>query len=245
MRTICRHFPLFIAALLAGSALSGPAHAALKTFRFEGITNTNTSDAAIGEDQLFVDVFDNASDPLWDDTLNKLATGHVGFRFRNTGPLDSSICDIYFEDGTLVSSMDGTIRASLGVKFTQGASPGNLPGGGGVGFKATPGFVADSAPPVQPNGVNPNEWVIISFELEPGLSYDHVIAALAKRPAKAGSGSLRIGIHVQGFAGGGSESFVNLPDPVPEPVPEPATVLLWGGLSLLGACGAFRRRLPE
>jgi hypothetical protein len=46
------------------------------------------------------------------------------------------------------------------------------------------------------------------------------------------SGELRIGVHVQGFASGGSESLVN--------VPEPGTGVLLG-LSLIGVIGQRRR----
>jgi hypothetical protein len=62
-----------------------------------------------------------------------------------------------------------------------------------------------------------------------------------------GVGGLRIGIHVQGFASGGSESFVNNPpappgggeDP-PSAVPEPG-VLSLVGFSLLGMLAVRRR----
>ena len=59
--------------------------------------------------------------------------------------------------------------------------------------------------------------------------------------------TLRIGIHVQGFENGGSESFVNTgptdppPEPIIVPVPEPASVAIWG-LGLLAGGGLMRRR---
>jgi len=123
----------------------------------------------------------------------------------------------------------GGKRISLLVEFTALASPGNLPGGN----EASPPFVtsadlsADSDPPAQPLGVNPGEQLVVTFTLLPGKSYADAIAGLA-------DGSLRVGIHVQGYQADGSESFVNTP------VPEPGTLTLVGaGLFVLGA---VRRR---
>jgi len=108
-----------------------------------------------------------------------------------------------------------------GVSFSQSPTPHNLPGGNTLipPFVATEGFSADSDPPVEHNGINPNEWLGITFDLKSGKTYDDVINNL-------NSCDLRIGIHVQGYASGGSESFVN--------VPEPATVtLLSAGLGIV------------
>ena len=65
-----------------------------------------------------------------------------------------------------------------------------------------------------------------SCKYRTGSSYDGVIADLE-------SGALRIGIHVQGFADGGSEAFVNTGE-VPS-TPAPGAVLLAGmGMGLVG-----------
>ena len=194
--------------------IAGPTHAI--QLGFYNITNNNPLDAAIGESQLFVDVTDPGSN-------------QVLFTFSNTGPAASSITDVYFDDGVLtsVASID---NSDPGVSFSQGASPPNLPGANNVSppFVTTAGFAFDSDAPTQPNGVNPGEELGILFNLGSN-SFADVIASLTNT-------GLRIGIHVQGFASGGSESFVN------NPVPEPATMLLLGS-GLIGLAGFGRKKL--
>lgn len=150
----------------------------------------------------------------------------VSFTFTNAGPSAASITDIYFDDGTLLGI--ASIANGSGVSFSMPATPGNLPAGNNASpaFVATAGFTADSLPPVQPNGVNPGETVAIVFDLLSGGSLADVLAELA-------DGRLRIGLHVQGFASSGSESFVNTP------LPEPGALAL---LALAVAALALRRR---
>lgn len=200
-----------VLALLAASMLGGASASAGIIYGFAPVTNNNLADVAAGMAQLSVEV-----DP---DGPNK-----VKFTFRNNGPTPMSITDVYFDDGTLLGI--AAIVGMPGVDFGQNAAPPNLPGGNLLtpAFQTTAGFSADSNPPVQPNGVNPGEELIIRFGLISGQGYDDTITALNTPGDK-----LRIGIHVQGFAGGGSESFIHV-------VPSP------GALALLVGAGVLSRR---
>ena len=187
-----------------------PLQANASLYNFFNITNNDAGDAAIGEAQLSVDV----TDPGGNQAL---------FTFLNSGPEASSIADVYFDDNSgqlfSIASIDNSFS---GVSFSEGASPGNLPGGNTIGFSAD--FSADSDPPAQPNGVNPGEELGVLFNLAGGSSFADVIGGM-------NSGDLLAGIHVQGFASGGSESFVT---------PIPPTVLLLGS-SLIGLAGIRRK----
>jgi hypothetical protein len=165
----------------------------------------------------FYQITDNGNTPVAGQ-FGMTVTGSDGlatFLFTNQGPVLSSICDIYFDDGTLLGI--ATIASSTGVSFSFHATPGDLPGGNSISpvFKTTQDFSADSDSPVASNGVNPGEWVSITFKLINGKTIADTLAALD-------SGELRVGLHVQAIGvNGGSESFVNK-------VPEPSLVLLLG-----------------
>jgi hypothetical protein len=201
---------LFAASLPAGAIPLG----------FGCITNTVASACATGEAQLSVDVTDPGG-------------GQIAFTFANAGPGASSIADVYWDDAGGVLLGIASITNMLGVSFSSPANPANLPGANypDPDFDTTPGFSADSDAPVEPNGVNPGEQLVVTFDLAGGSSFADALADLT-------SGALRIGIHVQAFASGGSESFVNTP------VPEPGTAALLGlGLLALSQKKPHRRRL--
>ena len=223
---------LHTGAFLSVALLSVPIAAegaVLATYGFDAITANSGESMAIGEAQLFVDVIE----------IEIGVTDQVQFHFYNLGSAESSITDVYFDDGTFLGI--ASISGGSGVSFAQEASPPVLPGGKSIDFEVTAGFLADSDPPVQPNGVNPGEYLDITFGLLPGKTLADVVDALD------GGRDLRIGIHVQGFANEGSESFINLKDPdSPEEgdtlhhTPEPASLAVWGlGLAAVALC---RRR---
>ncbi len=210
-----RRWVLLVLALAFAASVAGSASAT--TFSFSTcVSNTSATNCATGFAQLFVDV---TAGP---------GANQISFTFTNVGGSLSSITDVYFDDGSLLgiaSVINGT-----GVDFSQGATPGNLPAGNNASppFVATAGFTADSNPAVQPNGVNPGETLTIVFDLVNGKTISDALDELA-------SGAVRIGIHVQGFGDGGSESFVNSTS-----VPEPGTAALLA-LALVAIAGVRRR----
>ena len=166
--------------------------------------------------------------------------GQIDFVFRNSGPLASSICDVYFDDGSLLGIAD-VINGGPGVSFSQGASPGDLSGGNAVDFNTTAGFNADSNQPVQPMGVNPGEMLTIRFDLINGQNFADTIAAIDLALANPGVdvvGGLRFGAHVQGLPDGESDSFVSGGLVIPLPT---AGAMGLAGLALVA--GRRRRSL--
>lgn len=176
------------------------------------ITYNNPTDCSSAETQLQLQIMD-------------IGGNQTQFTFSNLGPDASSIADIYFAGGSLlgIASID---NSDPGVSFSIKATPANLPGGRGISERFIASFSLDADAPVQPMGVNPGESLNVVLNLQPGATYSDILNELA-------SGELRVGIHVQGFTGGGSESLIiNL-------VPEPSTAPLLC-IGLIGL--AYQRR---
>jgi len=234
---------------VAAAALTAPGLASANFYGFNAITNNDDSSVATGEAQFYVQVVANAQN-----------SALVDFKFFNVDltelglgtTADSSITGIWFDDGSLLSIASIAVPPEGGVSFSAPSNQ-DLPSGNTIDWNTSPGaaFSADSDPAVQPNGVNPGEYVTITFNLQPNKVLSDVYAALAEsvKPANAGTdveGGLRIAIHGQGFAGGFSETFVNTgtrPDPFNQTlVPIPAAAWLFGS-ALLGMLGVgYRRR---
>ncbi len=202
------------------SVLAGEGRADLSyQYGFTGISpESSAADIAVGEAQLTVEVREGPT------------SGSALFTFRNIGDGACSITDIYFEDSVL-SAVDGGLLKSSGVDFKVNKKPGNLPAGNAL----DPDFdewvsLSSKSPNVPKNGVNQDdEWLTAKFKLDAGETFSDVIDAIV-------SGDLRIGLHVQAFADGGSASFVNIPH-----APLPGAVIL-GGLGLGVAAHRLRRR---
>lgn len=183
---------------------AGDLQAQERIYGFYPITNNAPGNAAAIADQLFVRVFNGA--------------GTAKFEFTNVGSYDSSITEVYFENGTLFG-LDEIIDKDNGgdpdVDFVRGASPGNLPGGSGApyNFTATIEFSVDAESPSPQWGVEaPGQWLQLNFDLlpeDPVLTIQDVFDELDE-------GNLRIGLHVSSIDGPGgfsSESFINIPEP--------------------------------
>jgi hypothetical protein len=187
----------------------------------------NLSDMSTAEAQIFADV-------------SALGDTQVLFQFHNDGPGNSSLTDIYFRDGTIIS-FNSLIDADEnggdpGVDFSEGANPPNPPQGGG-GWTSFFTTDSDSGPGgVLAHGVNngdPSGEVLgIVFDLLGGQNLADVESALENR-------NLEVAIHVQGLGleCNGSEWLVNNGNGV---IPAPCAIAL--GSIGIGLVGWLRRR---
>ncbi|MES2500994.1 MAG: VPLPA-CTERM sorting domain-containing protein [Pseudomonadota bacterium] len=150
----------------------------------------------------------------------------VDFKFINAaGGTNVFIGAVYFDflGADLISSLTQTGQLGT-VSFKTDVTPnGAFPEGNTINF------INDDADAVKDgaatNGVNIGEYLILTAVLNPNANIDDLLA----------SGGLRVGLHVQGYATGGSDSYVNA-------VPLPAAGWLFGS-ALVGLMGLRRRKL--
>ena len=182
--------------------LALPASARAMTFGFQGITQNDAADHSALAGQLSV-------------TVTQPAAGEALLTFNNVGPAPMSITSIYLDDlaepGNLVDAILAIDDGDPGVSYTTITGNLNLPGGNqpGVDFTEDLGIKPTNAGGFSLHGVGPGESLGLRLGLETGVSFSQLLDALAS----PGNDGLRIGIHVQGFAGGGSESAVSVPEP--------------------------------
>jgi hypothetical protein len=178
---------------------------------FENISHNDPADAAIGETQFGLHITENAP-------------GQVLFEYVNQGPEPCTLTEIYLEKGTPLILDSIWNQASI-VEFTAGPKPKDLPGGKALSpkFQADKLLSAGANSPSPHLGVNPGESISMLYDLNPGTSYESLLQQVQDQ-------SLRVGIHVQGFESGGSESYIAT-------IPEPGTLLL----ILIGACCLLKK----
>ena len=194
---------LLIIAILAASSFV--AHAEL--FTFYSITSNDSSGDAqfVGESQLQMEV-------------TALGMGQVSLVFKNVGPEDSVVTRIYFDFIPELSLSLVAINDGNGVEFQSSpVNPGNLPAGRSMAslFKSDIGVASRNPGPKY--GINPYDSVELIVDYDDSYNF---LGAL-------GNEDLRVGLHVQSFEGGHSESFVNV-------IPEPGTLplLLLGSIAM-------------
>lgn len=185
--------------LLTAALLASPQANALP-LDFTCITGNSATDCGIATSQLVV-------------TLDALGTDQVRLTISNDGPAASVYTRILF-DGSVLDAVAAIGNTPPGVEFAS-ASPGVLPGGNGNPYLFTTDLEVSADNPMPQNGIGPGETLTIDLGIVGGADFADVVAALT-------DGSLRIGMHVQSFASGGSESVLNVP------VPEAGTLLLLG-----------------
>jgi hypothetical protein len=153
---------------------------------------------------------------------------YVDFTFHNQSSVSSSISEVYFEQNTILGP--ATITNGPGTLFAQFAAPKNLPAGNSLNpaFLCAPEFSFDSEPAPPKNGINPDEWLRITFDLNTGATFAFLLDRL-------NAGDLRIGAHLIALPDGSSESAVNTPEPTT------IALLVFGSLALVNRRNKFKR----
>jgi hypothetical protein len=195
--------------LIIGTILSLMAFTAqADIFGFDTVTTNSPFNSAVAG-QLFMDT-----------TVTDIGESSVSF--TNTGPLASTVTEIYFgSNEELNLNLDFITSSSLGVDFDiSGASPENPPGMDEFGNWWTITIAAAEAnPPPAANGIDPLEYLDLQISYGGLLSFSQLIQL----------GQLQVALHVVSMPDGESDTFVNGTDVIPEP----ASIALIGVTGLL------------
>ena len=162
-------------------------------------------------------------------SLNVTQIGNsVDFKFINASSgVNVFMGAIYFDflNANLFTSLNQT--ASVGTVSFTGITPStqNFPEGNLIGFSTNAEGDRNGG---AGNGINIGEHLILTALLNPIADINSLLQ----------SGGLRVGLHIQGYQSGGSDSYVTTPNAVPLP----AAGWLFGS-ALIGFAGLNRRRL--
>ena len=157
-------------------------------------------------------------------SVSQVADQQVNIQFYNASLVESAITRIYFDNGPLLDITN--IEAGSDVQFHQETHPYELPGRQLLEpiFEADSQLTVSADVPAPHNGINPGQWLGLTFSLKADNTFSDVVGDLH-------SGALRIGMHIMGLPDGSSESAANA---AIHSVPEPATIIMLGlGSSIL------------
>lgn len=187
---------LLIVSLFASELIAAPINMGVYA-----ITNNGAGSPAIGVAQIGI-------------TVDSVSATEVSFDVSNSGPLDFSIANIYFDDAnSLFTGAIAITDAPPAVDFSVGGSPTSLPSGGTAVPAFSSDYTASANNPKPSRGVNAGESVLLTLTLGGGNDFDDVADAIA-------SNDLRVGMHAISFPNGSSEGFVSFH------VPEPSSLAL-------------------